>query len=247
MKKKLKVKKLNWITIILIIIIAFSVFQIIIWLLENNKTSNLMEEVNENVKEIIINDKKILDIDFDKLLEINDDIKAYIDIDNTKVSYPVTQKQDNDYYLYKSLDKKYSDAGWIFADYKNEIDGLDKNLVIYGHDRKDNSMFGSLDAYLEETFYNENKIIEFITPTTFYEYEIYSVYTIDVEEYYITTNFTDETYLEFLDIVSKRSIYEVDGSLDINTKTITLSTCYEGEEKRLVIHGKLIDEINLED
>ena len=58
--------------------------------------------------------------------------------------YPVVKGSNNSFYLNHCFDKSYNSAGWIFADYRNKFDNTDKNIVIYGHNMRDGSMFGSM-------------------------------------------------------------------------------------------------------
>ena len=71
-------------------------------------------------------------------------IHKFLKINNTNINYIVIKGKDNEYYLNHNLNKQKNIAGWIFADYKNKLDGSDKNIVIYGHNIVDKSMFGSI-------------------------------------------------------------------------------------------------------
>ena len=87
------------------------------------------------------------------------------------------------FYLKHSFDKSNNSAGWIFADYRNKFDGTDKNIIIYGHNMKDNSMFGRLKSVISEDWYNneDNKYITLITENEIQIYEVFSVYQIEKE------------------------------------------------------------------
>src|SRR5699024_811525 len=86
--------------------------------------------------------EKIAEYDFDKLKKMNSDIVGYIEVDNTNISYPVAKSSDNSYYLNHSYTKEKNNIGSIFLDYRNDLDNLSKNNIIYGHGRLDNTMFG---------------------------------------------------------------------------------------------------------
>ena len=95
--------------------------------------------------------------------------------------------------------------------YKNKFDGTDKNIVIFGHNRRDGSMFGTLKNVLEKKWYtNENnKYITLVAEKKSYKYEIFSVYKIKDEDYYITTGFdNNDKFKEFVDTLKNRSIYD---------------------------------------
>ena len=71
-------------------------------------------------------------------------------------------------------------------------------------------------------------------------WQIFSVYKIKAESYYITTDFnSDDEDMEFLDTIKKRSLYDFNTNLDKDDKILTLSTCYSDTE-RTVVHAKLI-------
>ena len=103
-------------------------------------------------------------IDFEKLKEKNSDVVAWLKVNGTNIETTVVKTTNNDYYLTHNFNKEYNSAGWIFADYKNKVDGTDKNLVIYGHNMRDNSMFGSLKWVINEDWYNnEDNMHEILT------------------------------------------------------------------------------------
>ena len=173
---------------------AFSGVKIVLWSIENNKSGKLLEDVKNTVKINSEETESELDkysIDFTELLKTNEEVVGWIKVNNTNIEYPVLQAKDNDYYLQHSLDKSNNSAGWVFADFRNRVDGTDRNMIFYGHNRKDNSMFGSLKYALDSEWCDneENRKIVFITKDAKYMYEIFSVYTIKDENYYITTDF----------------------------------------------------------
>ena len=94
---------------------------------ENNKT----KIIQENLKDITKLQKSNNEINFEKLKSQNSDTVFYLKVNNTNISYPVVKYSDNNYYLNHSFDKSKNSAGWLFADYKNKLDGSDKNKKIY--------------------------------------------------------------------------------------------------------------------
>lgn len=228
------------IIIIFIIILLYSGFKIYIWNMENKKSSILKEKINDAIKI----EKKKNKIDFEMLKEENSDTKAYIKINNTNISYPVLKTSNNDFYLNHSFDKNENSAGWIFFDYTNKLDDTDKNIVIYGHNRRDGSMFGTLKNILNQDWYNneDNLSILFIDEKGEHIFKIFSIYTIENEDYYIKTNFnSDNEYEEFKNTIKNRSIKEFNVDInDINNNILTLSTCANNNKYRVVLHAKKI-------
>lgn len=85
-----------------------------------------------------------------KLIESNPDTKAWFQLVGTDRSYPVMQTKDNMYYHRKNFEKKYEMAGSLYFDYRNKED--DEILIIYGHNMKNNRMFGGFEHYLEPDY-----------------------------------------------------------------------------------------------
>ncbi len=267
-KKKTK-KKNIWILVILfsifLAIIVFCLIKIFVWGKNNKDTSKLIEDINNTVNVTlreddsnteIVNDTKeevtsdywyyikfpLIDVDITKLKEKNADTVGWINVNNTNINYPFVQGKDNSYYLSHSFDKKYNEAGWVFLDYRNSKDLNNKNTILYAHSRLDKTMFGSLSKVLKFSWYNnkDNHIIRLSTETENTLWQIFSVYKIPEESYYITTNFnSNEEYTKFLNTIKQRSIHNFNTNLDINDKILTLSTCYSDTE-RTVVHAKLI-------
>lgn len=187
--------------------------------------------------------EKIAEYDFDKLKEINTDIVGYIEVDNTNISYPVVKSSDNSYYLNHSYKKEKNNIGSIFLDYRNDLDNLSKNNIIYGHGRLDNTMFGSLDNLLEDNWLNNEKnyYIRVTTPSNKMIFKVFSVYAIEKESYYIKTYFSNNKYFKkFLETVMKRSIFNFGTNVNTGDKILTLSTCKDNFGKRIVVHAKLL-------
>lgn len=253
----MKIKKGNlligFIQVISIIIIIISLYYIYLWYIDNKKTENILNEIYENANVSsdnisVDNDLKIEveNIDFNKLINKNPDTIGWIKVLGTDVNYPVVQTNNNDFYLTHSFDKSYNKAGWIFADYINKNlknNELDKNTIIYGHNRQNNSMFGTLsNVFKEEWLSNkENHYINFSTLNNNMVWEVFSTYTIEKEEYYIQSNFSsDEEYISFLNTIKNRSTYKYDVNISKEDKILTLSTCTNVGKGRTVLHAKLI-------
>ena len=155
---------------------------------------------------------KMIDVNLNSLNKSNTDVTGWIQVPGTNIDYPFVQTNNNKYYLNHSIDKSYNDAGWIFLDYRNNYKLDSKNNIIYGHARRDKTMFGSLKNVLKKTWFNnkDNHVIKISTPYENSLWQIFSVYFIETESYYITVNFKDnDDYLEYINTSLKRSIYEI--------------------------------------
>ena len=93
-----------------------------------------------------------LQINWDELLQRNKDVKAWIQIPNTNVNYPVLQGETNDTYIHSDIDHNELSAGSIFIASENEDPFNDFNTVIYGHNMKNGSMFNNIKSYTDQSF-----------------------------------------------------------------------------------------------
>ena len=243
MKKKIKLLIIDFVIIICLFGIIYSGYNIITWKIDNDKNRDIKKELDTSI-ELDEIDKKY-NIDWEKLKKQNPDTVGYIKVNNTNIDYVVVQTKDNNYYLKHNFNKETNKAGWIFVDFRNELDNNDKNIVIYGHDTRNGSMFGTLGNVIKSNWYTnkDNHIIEFVTENNSYRYQVFSTYSIKPEDYYIKTDFKNEKeYLEFLKEIESRSIYNYKILLNENDKILTLSSCLERGKKRVVLHAKLIEE-----
>ena len=134
-------------------------------------------------------------------------------------------------------------SGWIFSDYHNKFDNTDNNIVIFGHNTHDGSMFGTLKNTLSENWQkNEDNLkIVLVTEKNTYYYQVFSTYEINPEKYYIKTEFKNiEEVGEFINKVKARSNHNYNIKVKSSDKILTLSSCTSSGTKRVVLHAKLI-------
>ena len=233
--------------LIFIAIFIFSAIQIIKYIKNSKENEKILEEIS---KYITINssedgeEQDKIHIDFNSLKEKNSDTIGYLKVNGTDIESVVVQAEDNSYYLSHNFDKNNNNAGWIFADYRNKFDGTDRNIVIYGHNMKNGTMFSSLKNILNNDWQEaeENKYITFITENKASTYEVFSIYTIENEDYYITTSFKDdEEFQNFIDKIKSRSIKNYETKVTSEDQILTLSTCANDNKYRVVLHSKLIN------
>lgn len=265
MKKKL----IYLILIISIIIFVMSLKDIIEWKLSSKKTIEQIKKINditviEKVKEnddVEIIDSKdeipksnpywdyiktnLINVDFSELKKINPNTKGWIQVNGTNINYPFVQTKDNKYYLNHSFDNSYNSAGWVFLDYRNDINSLSKNTILYAHGRLDKTMFGTLkniffSGWLDNT---DNYVVKLSTETENTLWQVFSVYRIPTTNDYIRVNFSsDEEFVNWSKILLDRSLYNFNTNINANDNILTLSTCYNQNE-RVVLHAKLIKKI----
>jgi len=260
-RKKLNVKNLCLLIffLVMLIIFLFSLIKVIMWIIDNNNTNDIIKkvantyEINEKSydNEVIINENekdiyfdymklKFIDVDINKLKTFNPDTIGFIKVMGTNINYPFVQTLDNDYYLNRSYDKTYNNAGWIFLDYRNN-EFNDKNTIIYGHGRINGTMFGSLKDTLKSSWQNnkDNYIIKISTEKENSIWQIFSVYKIATTSDYLQTTFSDNEFESFINLIKGRSSYNFETNVTNEDKVLTLSTCYNDNDK-MVVHAKLI-------
>ena len=197
---------------------------------ENQKT-NVLEEDSQAKNELPIN------VDFTALKQENEDIVGWLYSENTQINYPVVQSEDNNYYLRRLINGEYNIAGSLFMDYRNNSNLEDNNTIIYGHNMKNNTMFGSLQEYKNQNYYDNHKVMYYFTPEKNYIIELFTGYTISVESDIYDLSIIDSSKLE--ELISK-SDFESNTKVTEEDKIITLSTCaYEYDGARYVVMGVL--------
>lgn len=179
-------------------------------------------------------------IDFKRLKEVNEDIIGWIRVNATDISYPIAKSTDNDFYLHRTFEKEENFAGCIFMEYQNESDFSDKNTIIYGHNMKNGSMFGTLRKFYEEGVYESAPYFWIYTPDEIYRYDIFSCSEVGVTSKTYLITFTEEEFAEYIDNAFEQSVVDgTDIQVSADDKIVTLSTCTGNEATRFVVQGKL--------
>mgnify|MGYP003299614514 CR=1 FL=1 len=202
-------------------------------------------EMEEEIPQEVIKSKYTFDKSFKKLLSINKETVAYLTVKNTQISYPVVQHSDNSYYLGRDFYKKKTVMGWVYMDYRNNPKEFDDNTIIYGHNMKNGTMFGSLKKVLDSSWRKneENMTISLDLPTGSYKFKIFSIYKVDYTTDYLITKFHSKSSKEdFINMITKRSIFNSGIKVGLDDKILTLSTCTGSNNRRLVVHAVLVKE-----
>ncbi|MCD8216929.1 MAG: class B sortase, partial [Clostridiales bacterium] len=191
-------------------------------------------------------------IDFDSLKAINADVIGWLRFDDTEsvpVDYPILYGETNDIYLHTNLYGESYSAGSIFLEAANSPDFSDYYNIIYGHNMKNGSMFGSLKKYRREVdFYESNPYFTIYTETTAYRYQIFSYEEVkDDSEIYTVGYAPDEIYQSLIDTMVAGSMENTGITPDCNDRIVTLSTCTStGDNYRFVLHAVLVDQAEYE-
>lgn len=243
MKKIIKIILL----VICLCVFIISTYNIYKYLTEENANkklnNNLIEKAivetkNDNIDNT--EDKKNIlpiSVNFSVLKQENEDIVGWIYSEDSPINYPVVQSDDNNYYLRRLINGTYNTAGSIFMDYRNNSNLENNNTILYGHNMKNNTMFGTLLKYKEQEYYDNHKIMYYFTQKKNYVIELFTGYTISVESDIYDLSIIDNNKLE--ELISK-SDFKSDVKIKAEDKKITLSTCaYEYDGARYIVMGVL--------
>ncbi|MBQ8606016.1 MAG: class B sortase [Clostridia bacterium] len=175
----------------------------------------------------------------------NSDFVGWLEIEDTTLSYPVVQSEIHDYYLRRGFDKKYSYYGVPYATEICDVETSD-NVVIFGHNMNNGTMFGTLEKYLSKSFYDEHKYIKFNTLEGFKTYEVIAVlktvaYSETEFEYFRFESGTKEEFEQYVAKCKELSVLDIETTAEYGDKLITLSTCeYSQNHGRLAVVAKLV-------
>lgn len=204
---------------------------------------NKVDKIINEIEKINNDNNNEYNTKLKELKNMNNDFVGIPTIPNTIINYPVTYSKD-DYYLRHSFDKKQSEAGTLYIDKYNNIDPIDDNIIIYGHNMKNGTMFHDLLNYKDEDFYKNHKIIYFNKLNNKEKYEIISVFYSRVfyenenefkyYKFYKANN--EEEFNNYINNIKQLSLYDTKVDAKYKNKFITLSTCeYSRENGRFVV------------
>ena len=216
---------------------------------DNTESNEVKSQKNIGIKMGKAYKEKMLKVK--KLQQENSDIVGWIEISGTDINYPVLQGEDNEYYMTHNYKKQKSRNGSIFLtkDYNWEIPS--SNLLIYGHNLQNGTMFQELLKYESEQYYKEHPTINFTTEKEDAEYEIIAVLKTRVfykseknvfRYYYFVNAETEQQYNEFVQNAKNESLYNIEATARYGEQLITLSTCsYHVKDGRFAVIGRKIE------
>lgn len=180
-------------------------------------------------------------VDFDALLQENSDVVGWLYCEDTPINYPIARSGDNDYYLHRDLSGSYLYSGTLFVDYRCAAVGVAQNHIIYGHNMKNDTMFGTLSEYKEQSYYDAHPVLWYLTPDGGYRIDLFAgMVTASDSEVYTPSFSGEETFSAFLQNILESSTFVSDIPVSEEDAIVTLSTCsYEFGNARYVVFGKL--------
>lgn len=237
---------------------AFCGFHVYDHYAHQNEQTEAFEEIAEKVEqaqedesqapEIPLTEEESILPEYGELFLQNPDMVGWIKVEGTNINYPVMQTPNEpNFYLKHNFEKEYSDLGTPYVQEDCDIAASD-NLVIYGHHIKGQRMFGALEEYKSQSFYEEHKTIQFDTLTQHNEYEVIAVfktvaYSLEGFRYY---DFVDaenkDEFNAYVEKCKELALYDTGVTAEYGDRLITLSTCeYSSQNGRLVVVAKKAD------
>ena len=229
----------NLINILLFIIVIICLTIIIDKNYKYYRSNKKYEEIRHiiNISEVNSN----ISLREEKLKYINSEYKFWINIPNTEIDYPVVQSKDNEFYLENNFYGEKDIAGTIFIDYNNDIFD-DKNLILYGHNMRNGSMFADINKFKEKDFFDNGKI-KIIKDGEEYFYEVFSIFIDSSSQVNLKNKFSsNDEFNEYINNLKNKSMYKKDYSRGDISNIITLYTCsYEFDDARTIVCASLIE------
>lgn len=262
-------KKANRATVISLVIIVVTIvfclgyIGVVIWQNTSaersydklNEVINNVDEDNGGEEEQLVDESAVgsSPVDLPALTEINSDVYAWIRIPGTYVDYPIAQSTvEDNYYLHRSIYKRYLFAGMIYSQSVNKTDFSDPVTVIYGHNMRNKTMFGSLHSFEDKDFFEQHDAFYIYTKDRVLTYKIVSAYKYDNRHIMNAFDFTDSETLEnyqnyVLNPTSTLRNVREGVSLTEDSKLVVLSTCMGNDKKsRFLVNGVLVSDVAIE-
>lgn len=256
-KKKLSLRSRIIITIA-VVVVLIGVAWLVYYLVDYKRGQSIYDDINKNYTASNGDEwYNKIDVNIAELKQKNPDTRGWIYFENEEISYPVVQAADDDKYLNTSFDGQQLRAGSIFLEALNSGDFSDKNSIIYGHNMRDQSMFGRLQKYkYEDNYYNDHLYFQVLTADKIYRYKVFAYNDVsDTSDVYTLSFASDNEYVKYISMVKQLSQQQIDVP-DVSEpnatdnekiiqnykKLVTLSTCTDRDDMRFVVLGTLVGE-----
>lgn len=264
MKKKRKVRLIKAVLLLIIAVCLIRIGQAYCLSVNHSKQQEELRDFlrteavsEEAVSEEIVTENSVPENkrEQNKLTELhekNSDLVGWLTIEGTDIDNPVMQCEDDEYYLKHDFYGKEDKYGCLYVRHMADINTPGTNFIIYGHNMSDGSMFGDLDKYKSEAFYETHPVISFNTLYEERTYEVMAVFQAQVYEaneddvfkyYQFYQADTEDEFLYFYENVMEMSLYDTGVTAEFGDTFLTLSTCsYHTEDGRFVVVAKRVDE-----
>ncbi len=191
-----------------------------------------------------------ISLKYAKFYAVNQDFVGYIQIDSLGIGLPVLQSEESDYYLRRNIRKEKSKYGTPYVPVDNDMVNLDRNTVIYGHNMSDGSMFAPLNKYKTLDGYKKAPVIQFDTIYGSYKWKVIAAFITNANTkqdngYFFPYNYTklenETSFMNYIECLKERSLYDTGVDIVSTDKILTLSTCtYDFDDARFVVVARLV-------
>ncbi|MBO4288486.1 MAG: class B sortase [Lachnospiraceae bacterium] len=181
-------------------------------------------------------------VDFEALWKKNRDVRAWIQMEDSVINYPVAQAEDNNAYLRHLLNGSYHRFGTLFFDYRNDLTGDKLNddiTIIYGHNIRAGDMFHTLQFFTSQSFYENHRYCVLYMPNGVYRIDFFAM--VIIGEYDQLLFEYPENAQGFLDRLKSRSIFKSTVEVTPEDKIVGLFTCTnEDHSERYILYGRVV-------
>lgn len=177
-------------------------------------------------------------VDFERLRQENEDIIAWLYSADTPISYPVTQADDNSYYLHRLPNGEWNAGGTLFMDCRGAGDFTDSMSVIYGHNMNNDSMFGTLTEYSSQSYYEEHPVMYLMTPSGDWRIELVAGFSALSDAEFFMLPHSEEQAQTLVETALSSSAFDAGYSPAAGDRYIAFSTCsYAYDDARFIVLG----------
>ena len=239
---------------ILIAILVFIVIFQLVNLYFDFKNYNAAKREYDAIRAEYVNDASVqfvpgvdyphLDISMDKLRSVNADFTGWLYFPYLSISYPVVKEKEIDEYMHKTFEGTYNKAGCLYEDVLSDSSFCGRHDIIFGHNMKDGSMFGSLKTLYGSKgsfMTGDNARLYVYTDDKVYEYEVFAYYVTSSGSGAYSVVGSDKEYDDFISFIKRNNMISIPSDIDFSSRgsILTLSTCNGsvGSEGRFVIHS----------
>lgn len=255
-KKKLTKNGKILIGVISAVVLAIIIL-VVYYVVQYSKGQKVYDDLNKYTANTGTEWYNMIDVDINELKKQNPDTRGWIFFENEDISYPIVQGSDDEKYLDVAFDGQNVRAGSIFLEALNDALFKDTNSIIYGHNMRDQSMFGKLQKYKnEDGYYKDHLYFQIITGDKKYRFQVFSFNDVpDTSDVYTLTFASNKEYADYLRNVISLSQVNIDvpnvaaegtsadEALLANYKKLaTLSTCTSRDDMRFVVIGTYVGE-----
>lgn len=211
---------------------------------EDDRTTLLPNSGNNETPENTAVSEIPFTVDWDYLASVNPDIVGWLYCPDTIINYPVVQSEDHEYYLTHGFEGQSSSSGTLFADRDSVVGITQSHMIIYGHNMKDDSMFGILSEYADRSYFEEHPVFYYLTPNGSYRIDLICVTVVSSDLSNFPTYFSStEDYQSYLNTITSDAYWVNSGAVTTDHQLMTFSTCTYGtqyDDARLLVHGMMV-------